>query len=124
MRTFADWKKENIDWDASSLDSATKKYIVDHMEKCWNDGFTVGLSMPGFTIDQPTPDRRAELLELASRLAVTQMERTMVLNLKPGQTGHEPGIERQMHDGFAKHVVGQAAAIIVEVDRVSYAPRD
>jgi hypothetical protein len=123
MRTFAAWKKENIDWDASMLDVASKKLIVDHLEAAWNDGQAVGLDR-GLKADRfdPAEDnmgprignaidpKREDLLKLAGQLAVASMS-------NPGIGGTDIG------EAYARRFVERAAAIIAEVDRVSGAPK-
>lgn len=129
MRTFADWKKENIDLDAR-LDADIRAVILQGLEAAWNDGQTVGLDR-GLKADrfEPAEDdysgqfadpKREELLRLASSLVVAVWSRPDDMALVSGSNEQEMRAAlAEAHGNRAKAAVSQASAIIAEVDRVS-----
>jgi len=105
MKTFEEWKAENLDLSDMDAGRIGNSIILTGLEKCWHDAHDVGFA-EGLTARKESDPKREELLKLASSLAVGVLTQ---------------GSAVRITDVTA--ITSVAAAIIAEVDRVSGASK-
>jgi len=116
--------REYYEKNSEKIDSATfarSHAVADAFEAGIEEGRKrerIATRVHGF-VSELKPDRRAELLELASRLAVAESGRPdePLVYVAPGETFESKVDARRT--ALAQNFVKTAAAIIAEVDRVS-----